>query len=268
MSRNPNNHDDDRAARRRDEEDERGFDERSERRSGGGASGVIIGIVGTLAVLAVAGFLARGWIVSHLLTPPTITIFPTAGPTATPKITTGAMVIKQIQHLSRLESSKYTLETVVEADKPGGFLGFGAEKLLLIAHGKVIAGVDLGKLQLQDVTVSEDGKNVSVTLPAVEIFDASLDEKQTRVYDRQSGNFIAALVSQPDPNLESIARQKGVDQMLRSACEDGILEQAAKDGKQTVSQLLSLSGFNSVQIDIASPSVSPCAAATSATPAP
>lgn len=266
MSRYPNNQNDDQAARRRNE-DERGYDERYDRQPQNGARGILIGIVGTIAVLAVAGYLARGWVISHLMPPP-IAILPTAGPTATPKITTGAMVIKQIQHLSRLESSKYTIETVVQADKPGGFLGFGAEKLLLIAHGKVIAGVDLGKLQLQDVTVSEDGKTVNVQLPAVEIFDASLDERQTQVYDRQSGNFISSLFSSPDANLESIARQKGVDQMLRSACEDGILEQAAKDGKQTVSQLLSLSGFSTVVIDIASPTVSPCAAATSATPTP
>jgi hypothetical protein len=267
MSRNPNDHDyDDRAERRRDE-NERRYDERYEQRPRGGIGGVLIGIVGTIAVLAVAGFLARGWIMSQLIPPP-ISIFPTAGPTPTPSVTTGAMVIKQIQHLSRLESSKYTIETVVEADTPGGFMGFGAEELLLIAHGKVVAGVDLGKLQLQDVTVSADGKTVNVTLPAIEIFDASLDEKQTQVYDRQSGNFITSLFADPDPNLESIARQKGVEQMLRSACEAGILDQAAKDGKQTISQLLSLSGFASVQVDIASPTVSPCAAATNTTPAP
>jgi len=131
-----------------------------------------------------------------------------------------------------------------------------------------VAGIELGKLQLQDVTVSADGKTIDVRLPAVEIFDTSLDEKQTRVYDRKSGNFISSLFSKPDPELESLARQKGVEQILKSACEDGILDQAAKDGKLAVTQLLSLSGFNGVQVDVATAGTSPCAAAISATATP
>lgn len=281
MSHDPNDQADDRAARPRDEHDER-YEERSDRQprrddrdnryerrpQRSGIAGILLSIIGTIAVIAVAGFLARGAL-AKLLVPqiPIPSILPTAGPTPTPTIVTGAAVIRQIQHLNRLETNKYTIETVVEADKPGGYFGIGAEKLLLIAHGKVVAGIDLGKLQLQDITVSADGKTIDVRLPAVEIFDTSLDEQQTRVYNRQSG-LVTRLISKPDPDLESQARQQGVQQILKSACEDGILDQAAKDGKLAVTQLLSLSGFNSVQVEIASPATSPCAAATSATATP
>lgn len=281
MSRDPNNQADDRAARPRDEYGER-YDERSDHRprrderderydrrpQRSGVGSILLSIFGTIAVIAVVGFLARGALAKLLVPQISIpSILPTAGPTPTPTIITGAAVIRQIQHLNRLETNKYTIETVVEADKPGGFLNYGAEKLLLIAHGKVVAGIDLGKLQLQDITVSPDGKTIDVRLPAVEIFDTSLDEQQTRVYDRQSG-VVTRLLSKPDPDLESQARQKGVLQILKSACEDGILDQAAKDGKLAITQLLSLSGFNSVQVEIASPATSPCAAATSATATP
>jgi len=121
MSRYPNDQIDDRAARQRDEYDER-YDDRSDRRSPrderddrydrsdrrpqrSGAASILLSIIGTIAVIAVAAFLARG-VLAKLLVPqiPIPRILPTAGPTPTPTIVTGAAVIRQIQHLNRLET--------------------------------------------------------------------------------------------------------------------------------------------------------------------
>lgn len=101
--------------------------------------------------------------------------------------TNSETVIKQVQNLNRLETSSYTIEKVIDAGTSGGkfeqFL-FG-DRILLIAHGTVIAGIDMNKLKEEDLTVNE--KTVSITLPAPEILNATLDSDQTRVYDRQTG---------------------------------------------------------------------------------
>ena len=68
-------------------------------------------------------------------------------------------VINQIQQLSRLETSSYTIEKVIEGgvqqDNPllNTLLG---DRLLFIAHGEVLAGVDLTEMQEGDITVGAD----------------------------------------------------------------------------------------------------------------
>ena len=52
----------------------------------------------------------------------------------------------------------------------------------MIANGNVEAGVNLGDIHKDDVSVN--GDTVTINLPKAEILSASLDEKTTRVYDR------------------------------------------------------------------------------------
>ncbi|MCU0494288.1 MAG: DUF4230 domain-containing protein, partial [Chloroflexaceae bacterium] len=99
--------------------------------------------------------------------------------TPTPEIRTGTAVIQRIQQLNRLETTSYTVERVIEVGQGSAIqlplLGdLGSDRLLLIAHGNVIAGVDLAKLRPEDVTVSADGRSLSLRLPPVEIFRQSL----------------------------------------------------------------------------------------------
>jgi hypothetical protein len=228
---------------------------------------VFIGIIGTLVVVGVALFLLRSQL-APIFSMPTLPSLPTPVPSPTPVVVTGPAIIQKIQQMNRLDATRYTIETVVEAETPGGWLGLKrGEKLLLIAHGSVIAGFDLGKLQLQDVIVSPDGKTISITLPPVEL-ESSLDEQKTRVYSRDAATYVGLLNAKPDPNLESKARQDGLAKILVSACEDGILDRATKDGRAAMTQLLSLSGFNSVQIDVRTAATSPCAAAANPTAVP
>jgi hypothetical protein len=79
-------------------------------------------------------------------------------------------VVQRIQKLQRLESVKYTLEKVVTGQRESRFLpqSLAGERILLVVHGEVFAGVDLGKLKSSDVDVK--GKQVRITLPRPEVF--------------------------------------------------------------------------------------------------
>lgn len=184
---------------------------------------------------------------------------PAVPPTATPRIVTSAAVIKQMQSMQRLETTRYTIETVVEASTSDGWFSKG-ERLLLIAHGNVIAGFDLGKLRVEDVQVSADGKSVRITLPPAEILATGLVEEKTRVYSKESGTLLYVLPKSGDPNLETAARRHGAQQILQSACEDGIMKRANEDGITAVRNLLTLAGFEIVQVETREPSATACAA--------
>lgn len=171
----------------------------------------------------------------------------------TPTIRSTSTVITRIQQLSRLETTSYTMEKVIEAGVQGNVfqnLLFG-DRLLLIAHGTVIAGIDLGKLQESDVTISEDGNVITIHLPPIEIFSATLDNSKTRVYDREKG-----LLATNNQDLETMARQTAEAGILQSACESGIMQRATNDSRRSVEQIVSVMGFE--RVEIAADPVPPC----------
>jgi len=152
-------------------------------------------------------------------------------------------VVDKIRQLSRLETVVYSLDKIVEGDRENAYLpGFLAgDKMLLVAHGEVIAGIDLSQLKPGDVQVKGDA--VQVRLPAPQILSTRIDNSRTRVYSRTTGVLVAA-----DPNLESEVRQAAEQQIAQAALSDGILDRARQNARASVTALLYGLGFHAVDV--------------------
>ena len=112
-----------------------------------------------------------------------------------------ATYITQVRALSRLETIQYSIEKVITAEIGQGTFGFlFGDKLLFVAHGTVIAGIDMGKMNPEDMRL--DNGVLHVRLPASEIFIATLDNDKSYVYDRQTG-----ALTRGDQDLETTARR-------------------------------------------------------------
>jgi Protein of unknown function (DUF4230) len=153
-------------------------------------------------------------------------------------------VVEKIRQLSRLETVDYSLDKIVEGDRENAILpGFLAgDKLLLIAHGEVVAGVDLAQLKAGDVQVKGDA--VQVRLPAAQVLTTRLDNARTRVYSRTTGLLVST-----DPNLESEVRLTAEQQIAQAALDDGILDKARQNARNSVTALLYGLGFRSVDVE-------------------
>ena len=142
-------------------------------------------------------------------------------------------IVREVRELARLETIQYTLEKVITAEVGQGPLGFlFGDRLLLIAHGSVIAGVDLSRVTPQDVRFDEMGR-VYFRLPPAEIFVVTLDNDHSYVYDREVG-----LLTRGNISLESAARQAAEEEIRKAALEDGILEQAQVNAENVLYRLL------------------------------
>ena len=175
--------------------------------------------------------------------------------------------ILQIRNLNRLETQSFSVERVVEAKvERGNPLDLLlSDRLLLIASGDVIAGVDLAKLKDSDVTITPDGKTITLRLPPSEIFSKSLNNDRTRVYDRQTGIFASE-----NKDLETQARSAAEGEILQAACEGGVMQKAADEAKRSVEQFVRLLDFEVVNvIGTAGPCTAPSGSgAPLATPTP
>ena len=192
----------------------------------------ILGVAGAVALLRHAGTSgAAGQVASFLMSGRET--FNTTAPD----------VVSQIQRLNRLESVSYSIDTVVEGKHTNSVLPdllFG-DRLILVVHGQVIAGVDLSKLKQDAVKV--DGRSVTVELPLSQIFTTRIDSGKTRVFARTTG-----LLTQADPSLESDTRQTAENQILQAATNDGILDNARDNARGSMESLLRGLGFTSVTV--------------------
>ena len=152
--------------------------------------------------------------------------------------------INEIRALARLETIQYSVEKVITGQTGGGtFEALFGDKILFVGHGTVIAGIDMEKLRPEDMRY--ENNVLRVKLPPAEIFIATLDNEKSYVYDRDTG-----LLTKPDPNLETLVRQKAEQEILKAALEDGILEQAQINAEAYLFKFFAALGFpNTIFVD-------------------
>jgi hypothetical protein len=200
-------------------------------------AGLVIGIlsIGALGWLMLARNSGRA-VLSHLLSA-------VAGRTLTIDVSQPT-VVDRIQRLQRLETVVYTMDKLVTGAKENPLLPdfLTGDRLLLMVHGEVVAGIDFSNLKPDGVRV--DGKQVHLHLPAAQIFTVRLDSTKTRVYSRQTGLLVPT-----DPNLETQVRQEAERQMQEAALADGILRNAQQNAASTISSLLLGLGFEKIDFD-------------------
>ncbi len=156
------------------------------------------------------------------------------------------VVVDKIQHLARLETVVYSLDSVVEGSKTSTVFPdiLTADRILLVVHGQSIAGIDLAKLKPEDVRIDgSDRRTIHITLPPSEIFVTTLDNEHTRVYSRTTGLLVPV-----DQNLETETRAKAQNQLQQAALTDGILDAARKNARATIATLLYGLGFQHVDV--------------------
>ena len=153
-------------------------------------------------------------------------------------------VVDRIQRLQRLETVVYTMDKLVTGAKENPIFPdfLAGDRLLMMVHGEVVAGIDFSNLKLGDVQV--DGKQIHLHLPASQVFRARIDSAKTRVYSRQTGLLVPT-----DPNLETQVRQEAERQLQEAALGDGILRTAQQNAASTISSLLQGLGFEKIDFD-------------------
>ena len=156
-----------------------------------------------------------------------------------------ATVVTGVQSLSQLVTVKYVLEKVVILEDPTRAFGFaiplGDNRLILLAHGEVKAGVDLSKMTEGDISIS--GRKIVLNLPPARVTDAYLVERHTQVLDYKTG-----LLAPFNKNLEANARRDALTEITRAARQSGIEEDATERARQQLTRFLQALGFEQVEV--------------------
>lgn len=153
-------------------------------------------------------------------------------------VSSSTALLTQVQNLRQLVTVKYVLEKVVVYND---VQWYGDSRVLLVAHGVVKAGIDLGMLKPDDIHISE--KKIRVVLPPPRITDVYLDDRRSEIVERSTGILRAF-----DKNLEQNARIIAVDELREAAAKNGILKDAGDRARVELTALLYQLGFTEVEI--------------------
>jgi len=199
--------------------------------------GLLLGVlfVGSMGWLVLSRSSGRAWL-SHLWSAVT-------GGTLSIDVSQPS-VVDRIQRLQRLETVVYTMDKLVTGAKENPIFPdfLAGDRLLMMVHGGVVAGIDFSNLKPGDVKV--EGKQVHLHLPSSQVFSTRLDSAKTRVYSRQTGLLVPT-----DPNLETQVRQEAERQLQEGALADGILKTAQQNAASTITSLLQGLGFEQIEFE-------------------
>lgn len=154
------------------------------------------------------------------------------------------VVLTAVQELAELATIKQSMAHVFRKEsEAGGTLAriFGKDHVLLVAHGEVVAGVDLKELKSEDVVIA--GDRVSIRLPPPKILYSRLLEENTYVVDRKTG-----LLVKFDMDLERQARVVALNHFVQASRAQMILPQSAKRARVLIENLLKQLGYRTIEI--------------------
>lgn len=154
-----------------------------------------------------------------------------------------ASIVTQVRELNRLETASMHVIHVGRVSQsyklvPNALAG---DEITFLAAGDVIAGIDLARLQPQDVWKSPDG-TINLRLPAAEVLVVSVDNEKSRVLNRDTG-----VLRRRDIDLETRARQHAAENIREKALKEGILTLAAQTGEKKLAGFLHTLGFEKVR---------------------
>jgi hypothetical protein len=159
-------------------------------------------------------------------------------------IASQASVVERIQRLQRMETVVFNMDKVVTGEKGSPFLPdfLVGDRMLMIVHGQVVAGIDFTQFRPADIQIT--GKDVHVKAPPARVLLTRIDNARTRVYSRSTGLLVAV-----DPNFEGQVRQQAEGELLEEAVRGGILVSATQNARNTLVSLLLGLGFEKVTVD-------------------
>jgi Protein of unknown function (DUF4230) len=145
-------------------------------------------------------------------------------------------VVTQVRGLKELVTVRYVVQKVVGVTE--SHLPVGEESILLMVQGRALAGVDLASVTQYDVQVT--GKKIKIRLPHAQVFDVSIDEGNTKVWDRHV-TWWTPWIS-PDVNLEHKARLTAIDDIRKTVLDMGILRDAESSARTAIRDLVGAMG--------------------------
>jgi hypothetical protein len=188
------------------------------------------------------------------------TATPVIQPTPTDIIRTGPLVINAVRSQAKLQTVVMNIVGDQDVTRVSGISGLCTEHITYLAYYDVTAGVDLAKINEDNIVVTDDGlldkAVVTIIVPPAEILNVTLDTEHSRVVAQDTPTWIPGCETQvADMALE--AQQRLREYAGWAAIDQGILQSAQERAGFELQRLLLETGYQNVTIEYAQPEQAP-----------
>ena len=154
---------------------------------------------------------------------------------------TGPALLKSLRDMSRYEGASGTFQVVVDLDKDAKFLpdAVRGSRTLFVGTGSVGAYVDLGGLDEDAVTVTDDRRGATVRLPRARLEKPALDVERSYAVTKERG-LLDRLgdVFSDNPGDEREVHRLAVRHIGEAAKESGLAARAERNTEDMLENLL------------------------------
>ena len=160
------------------------------------------------------------------------------------------ILVSEIRELAEMITVTAFDEVVVDSIKPSQFdvirniTGFSvpalspsADRLVIVARGKVMAGVDLANLMPDDIYVEKD--SIRMTLPPARVFDVITNPSDFSTFS-ETGDW--------PPAAAAALKTQARDKILRRALNQGILDRANVRAAAVLENFLRSLGYSRISV--------------------
>jgi Protein of unknown function (DUF4230) len=155
--------------------------------------------------------------------------------------------IKEVKNIAQLMTVMLYDEVVIDSSKTNAVTlptllfpssGVQTNKLVIIARGKIIAGIDLQQIDENKIFIKDD--SVSITLPKVKILEAIANPSDYEIFTEE-GSWT--------PDEVNAVRVRAREKMIARSIQQGVLEKAAVKSKSIMESFLRSAGFKRIAVN-------------------
>jgi hypothetical protein len=155
--------------------------------------------------------------------------------------------IVALQNLQELATTEYTVTKVVKANDNKDWYTIGDRKILLTCQAVIKAGIDIGQLQPENISVR--GTSIEIHLPVPKILTVNLPPENIKVAYSDVGILRSAFTSAEKDALMAQAEK----QMWAAGNELGIINQAKLNTQTVMNHFLRQLGFQNIELTFDEP---------------
>ncbi len=153
--------------------------------------------------------------------------------------------IYNIQDLGTLATTEYTFGKIIYLNDSKDWYRFGDRKILISVKAKVKAGVDLTKVNKDDIVISEDNTKISLKLPAPEIVSFDMNPNDIKTEMKDVNGFRFEFTQQEKVKI----LQLGEENIKREMLQSSILNDAKKNTRIFLIDFYKDMGYQEVDVE-------------------
>ncbi|GAO41080.1 DUF4230 domain-containing protein [Flavihumibacter petaseus] len=150
--------------------------------------------------------------------------------------------VLEVRNLSDLATTEYHITKIVKASDDKTWYKLGDRKILMSVEAVLKAGIDLSKLQPEDVII--DGKNITLNLPAPKLISLNLPPSGIKVEYQEIG----ALRDPFDNAARDALLAQAEKQIRRDIAATGIFTETENNTRTLITGFLQHAGYNNITI--------------------